>query len=233
MSSKILEYQDLEKKLRNIKKENQNADDEKALQALNATIKDAQAKILALEETSKSLLATLDKLMGVQKKGLAYVEKCKKTNLDSMSIDDLKDFETKAQQTLKQLSELETRISQHKAEVKNVVLDYKMYRKQILDAKEKREALKDKSAQQLQQIQPKIDAIKAEMAELEKEIEAPVLAKYKSLKQDGIFPVVVPLVERRCGGCRMELSSVALDKLKTGGVYECEQCRRLIYLDKE
>ena len=229
MINKLLEYQEIDKKLRKIKRE---ANGESGnLQDLNASIKDAQNKILELEETSKDLLSSLNKLMEVEKKGIAYVSKYERANFDSMTDAELADFEAKAIQTSKQLAELETRISAHNAEVKRVVLDYKMYRKRILDAKEKREQLKTQAPQAQQE--PDIEGLKHKMAELEKQIEPNKMAKYKALKQDGVFPVLVPLAEKRCGGCRVELSSTALDKLKNGGVYECEQCHRLIFADND
>jgi len=233
MSNKLLEYQELDKKLKKIKKEENTLSAEKVVENLNKIIKDSQAKILELEETSKKLLETLNKLMEVQKKGISYVEKCNNVNIDDMSEAELKDFDLKTSQTAKQLAELDTRIASHNAEVKKVVLDYKMYRKKILDAKEKRESLKTSTTEKTEQSAPQVDDLKKQMAKLEKEIEPAKLAKYKALKQDGIFPVIVPLVDRRCGGCRMELSTAALDKLKNKGVHECEQCRRLIFIENE
>ena len=230
--SKLLEYQELDKKYKKMKKES-GASPEKTVEGLNKIIKDSQTKILELEETSKKLLETLNKLMEVQKKGISYVEKCSKMDIDKMSEAELKDFDVKTSQTAKQLAELDARFASHNAEVKKAVLDYKMYRKKILDAKEKREALKAQSSEKSQSSEPQLEDIKKQMAKLEKEIEPAKLSRYKALKQDGIFPVIVPLVDKRCGGCRMELSNAALDKLKANGVHECEQCRRLIYIEKE
>ena len=230
--NKLLEYQELDKKLKRLKKDSNSASADKLVENLNKVIKDSQNKILELEETSKKLLETLKKLMEVQKKGISYVEKCNQMSIENMSEAELKDFDVKTSQTAKQLAELDSRISAHNAEVKKVVLDYKMYRKKILDAKEKRETLKAESSEKTQSNEPEIDEVKKQMAKLEKVVEPAKLAKYKALKQDGIFPVVVPLVDKRCGGCRMELSNSALDKLKLNGVHECEQCRRLIYIEK-
>lgn len=232
MGSKLLEYQKIDIELKKLKKESAENGTPKAksVDDLNTSIKNCQNKILELEETSKGLLESFKKLMEVYKKGLAYVQKNKNTDINKMSQEELKDFEVKMSQTAKQLSELETRILNHNQEVKKVVLDYKMYRKKILDAKEAKENLKtdDEPVQD-----DKTASLLAQKAELEKTIEPSKLAKYKSMKQDGIFPVLVPLVDKRCGGCRVELSSVALDKLKNGEVYECEQCRRLIYVKKD
>ena len=135
MNNIILEYQELDKKIKNIKNEVSGGSAQKNLDSISNSIKVWQTKILELEETSKELLSSLNKLMEVEKKGIAYVEKCKKMNLDKMSKEELEDFDTKASQTAKQLAELEARITAHNAEVKKVVLDYKMYRKKILDAK--------------------------------------------------------------------------------------------------
>ena len=233
MDNKILEYQELDKKIKKIKQEVSGGSVQKNIDNLTNSIKTWQTKILELEETSKQLLSSLNKLMEVEKKGLAYVQKCQNTDLDKLSKEELADFDAKASQTAKQLAELEARISAHNAEVKKVFLDYKMYRKKILDAKEKRDSLKAESEQKLQDKQPDIEGLKKEQQALEKQIEQNVLAKYKSLKQEGIFPVYVPLVDKRCGGCRVELSASALNQLKSGGCYECERCRSIIYLGKE
>ncbi len=233
MSSKLLEYQELDKKLKNIRKETGTLDDQKVLQTLNNTIKDAQGKIKELEEASKQLVVALNKLMGVQKKGIAYVQKCKDTDIEKMSGEELADFDAKTTQTAKQLAELDARILAHNNEVKKIVMDYRAYRKIILDAKDKKEVIKNASADKLAKAQPQIDAIKKDMLALEKDIDASKLTRYKALKADGIFPVIVPLTEKKCGYCRVELSKSALDTLKTNGVYECENCRRLIYVDKD
>lgn len=233
MSNKLLEYQKLDIELKKVKKELNNNQSTKSVENLTGSIKDWQNKILELEETSKTLVSSFKKLMEVQKKGLAYVQKSKNMSIENMTDAELADFDAKMSQTAKQLAELETRILNHNQEVKKVVLDYKMYRKKILDAKDARENLRSQSAEKVQESTPNIDAIKAKQLQLEKEIEPAKLAKYKAMKQDGIFPVYVPLVEKRCGGCRMELSAAALDKLKSGELYECEQCRRIIYSTKD
>ena len=177
--SKLLEYQELDKKIKKIKKESGNGNLEKTVENLNKVIKDSQTKILELEETSKKLLETLNKLMEVQKKGISYVEKCSNIDIESMSEEELKEFDVKTTQTAKQLAELDSRISSHNAEVKKAVLDYKMYRKKILDAKEKREALKTESSEKSQSNEPQLEELKKQMAKLEKEIEPEKLNKYK------------------------------------------------------
>ena len=142
---------------------------------------------------------------------------------------ELEDFAVKTKQTANQLEELAKRFAEHQNNVKTVVQNYKVARKNWIDCKTKRDALKQKQEEANNSSQPEIEKLKEEMAKLEKSIQATNLAKYKNVKQDGIFPVLVPLQENRCGGCRMLLSTSAIEKLKAEGLYECEQCRRLIY----
>lgn len=234
MDNNILEYQKLDVELNKIRKELNNNQTQKDAQQLSASIKEWQLKILQLEQRAEKLMEELTKLLEVQKKGIALVEKFAKMDLSKLSVDELKEVDVKTSQTAKQLAELDSRISAHNAQVKNVVLDYEMYRKKILNAKQKREESKQKTDELSQQKSGDIDGIKKQLLALEKKIEPSKLAKYKALKQDGIFPVLVPIIDNntRCGGCGMGLSKAGIDKLKNNGVYECEneKCHRLIYI---
>ena len=231
MDKKILEYQKIDIKLHKIKKEISNQSVSGMSTELVNQVKQWQNKILALEEDAKRLIEELKKLVEVQKKGIALVYKYKNTDIDKLSVDELKDFDAKTMQTANQLAELDSRIAKHTAQVKKVVLDYEMYRKKILSAKQKRDEQKQSVATIKSQKEPDLEELKSKLLSLEKTINPNIIGRYKLLKQDGIFPVLVPLVDNRCGGCQMQLSAGALDKLKNNGTLECEQCRRIIYLD--
>ena len=81
----------------------------------------------------------------------------------------------------------------------------------------------------LNEIQPQIDKQKQEIKSLEKDLDQNFLGKYKQRRADKIYPVFVPAVEKSCGGCRMELPSASLERLKNKGFLECEHCGRIIY----
>ena len=78
-------------------------------------------------------------------------------------------------------------------------------------------------------LQPKIDELTETLSKMEKDLNKEDFAKYKQLKNDNIFPVFVPINEKVCSACRMEVPSAKLDKLKNEKYIACEQCRRLIY----
>ena len=230
MDNNLLKYQELDKSLI-AKLNNSDSKLKTDLQNAIAETKKWQANILELEQISKKLLEEYNKLMQVQSKGVAFVDKFNNVDIDKMQVTELEDFALKTKQTANQLEELAKRITEHQNNVKTVVQNYKVARKNWIECKTKRDDLKQKNEDELKKNQPEIEAIKKEMISLEKTIDGAKIAKYKSTRQDGIFPVLVPLQENRCGGCRMQLSTSAIEKLKVDGLYECEQCRRLIYFE--
>ena len=71
--------------------------------------------------------------------------------------------------------------------------------------------------------------VEAKMSSLEKEIDEDLMSKYKTLKSDKIFPVFVGFNDGHCSGCRVEIPTSKVNKLKTDGTIVCEQCHRIIY----
>ena len=67
------------------------------------------------------------------------------------------------------------------------------------------------------------------MSALEKDIPQDIFAKYKTLKGDKIFPVYVALDNGHCSGCRVEIPTSKVNKIKAEGSIVCEQCHRIIY----
>lgn len=94
------------------------------------------------------------------------------------------------------------------------------------EAKKKFDALKKELA-------PKIEEFKTKLTELAKGIDKEVFSKYQSLRKDKVLPAFVKAVDNdRCGGCMMQQSLTAVNKLKEKGTIECESCRRIIYWEE-
>jgi predicted nucleic acid-binding Zn-ribbon protein len=67
------------------------------------------------------------------------------------------------------------------------------------------------------------------MKSLEKDLNPELFAKYKAIKNDKIFPVFVSFANGNCSGCRVEIPTSKINKLKSEGSIVCEQCHRIIY----
>ena len=116
--------------------------------------------------------------------------------------------------------------------IKNSLKEFETTKNTIIKAKQKYNEFKSKYEQGVKSVEPKIKALEEEMKSLEKEIDAEIIAKYKSAKADKIFPVYVNFANGHCSGCRVEIPTNKINKLKTEGKIICEQCHRVILYTK-
>ncbi len=229
---KYLEYQKLDSELFKLEREISKNEHKKDAQAMVNFVKDAQAKILKLDEMSKQTYAEFEKLKQVQQKGFSLVEKYSKQIGGTPTEAELQDLKAKLSQTASQLNELEKRMLSYEKKAKSLLQEFDSIKKKMAVAKSRHQESKGKFDEYYKSRQPEILELKQKIENLEKTLDENFVNKYKTLKQDGIFPVLVPLVDKRCGGCRMELSSIALEKVDENGRLECPSCRRLIYVKK-
>lgn len=230
---KFLEYQRLDTELFKLEREISKNEHKKEAVAMVNFVKDSQAKIIGMEQNSKQILADIEKLKQVEQKGVSLVEKYSKQVSNAKEESELKELNAKIKQTANQLSELENRLLSQEQKAKKLLQDFDATKKKVAVAKTRHQESKDKFSEYYKSRQPELNAIKQKISELEKTLDPNFVAKYKTLKQDGIFPVLVPLIDKRCGGCRMELFSGAVEKIMANGKLECPSCRRLIYLKQE
>lgn len=231
--SSIIEFQKLEEDLIKLQKEISNNPDKKNAQEMKSFVMESQKKSASLDREAKSLIEELEKLTEVQAKGIALVEKFNLQNVEGLSLEELKELDSKIRQAQKHLNELDNRLRANNEKIKKVLQDFNDNKKRSAIARQKHAESKTNFDEFYKQKQPKLDEIKNKMIEMQSKLDSADFAKYKALRQDNIFPVYVPLIQdSRCGGCRIELPSNNLERLKKLGKLECEQCRRIIYVKK-
>lgn len=229
---KILEYQKLDTDLFRLEREINKNEHKKNAQAMVSYVKEAQNQILELDRQANRLYQDFQKLKQVEEKGIDLIEKYSRQFGDNLTPEQLKDLQTKISQTTRQLRELENRFVASEKKAKQFIADFDNLKKKANVAKSKHQESKSKFDEYCAQKEPEIKAIKDKISALEKQLDAGFVNKYKTLKQDGMFPIVVKLVDSRCGGCRMELPSKELEKIRQNGKLECPSCHRLIYIEK-
>lgn len=229
---KILEYQKLDTDLFRLEREINKNEHKKNAQAMVSYVKEAQNQILELDRQANRLYQDFQKLKQVEEKGIDLIEKYSRQFGDNLTTEQLKDLQTKISQTTRQLRELENRFVASEKKAKQFIADFDNLKKKANVAKSKHQESKSKFDEYCAQKEPEIKAIKDKISALEKQLDVGFVNKYKTLKQDGMFPIVVKLVDSRCGGCRMELPSKELEKIRQNGKLECPSCHRLIYIEK-
>ena len=228
----ILEYQKKDAELIKLERTLKNNENKKIFTQMISVVKDAQNKSNALEKQAGELFAGYNDLKKTYEDNIKSANIVIGKNLETSSLQDLETMEEIASNIISNLSILEKKLLQEAEQVNAVLVEFDQTRKRYNLARDKYSKHKELYDEQCKDLEPQIAEKTKEVKKLEAGIDADILAKYKQRRQDNIFPVLVPCIDKACGGCRMELPYANLATLKTKGVLECEHCRRIIYVNE-
>lgn len=228
---KILEYQKLDIELNKLKKSSLNSADRANLAKLKSYIVDSHNKGYKLEDDAKDLLNDYIKLKKQYDENCEKVQKLTNINMSDVSLDKVEGLLYQINSLSSELFLLERNINIIMTKIKESLKNFDITKKNIIKAKEKYNECKEICEKEVQAIAPKVKEIESKMKALEKEVSSDLLTKYNSIKADKIFPVFVALDNGHCSGCRVELPTGKINKLKSEGTIVCEQCHRIIYFN--
>lgn len=226
----ILEYQRLDIELRKVKKSSSENLDTTNINKLKAYIMEASEKGKNLENGAKDLLQEYSKMKDEYDRNYKKVQELTARSLESIEMNDVDGILAEINNLSQQLFLLERNINLFITKIKNSLKEFEVTKNNMIKAKQKYNDMKSKYEKGLEVTAPKIKEIEDKMKAKEKTIDPELLAKYKSMKNDKIFPVFVSLNDGHCAGCRVEIPTSKINKLRTDGKIVCEQCHRIIYL---
>ena len=229
MLTQILNYQATEAKLIKLQRELNNNKAKDSLAKMVATVKQEQANLITLENQAKEIFDGFEKCKAEYAQVEKALEKLIATPIDDKGEKELADLNKKITDMANKLSNLGRSVSKSSMLANQILKDFERVKKNIIISKEKHKQAKEEYDKVLTTLEPQIEDVKKQLASLEKQIDPKIMARYKQSRNDGIFPVFVPLNGKSCGGCSMSLSAAYESKLNANGYVECEQCRRLIY----
>lgn len=230
MIEKLLQYQKLDLELLKLNRELASCPEKATMNKMIAFVKDAQNKSSMLERKAKDLLAEYNTVKNAYDETLKNVEKLTKLDASKLDNDKLQEMSNQVNVASSELFGLEKKLNVISSKAKEVLKEFDMTKSNVIKARTKHRESKEQYEKRIESLEPKKNEILAKMAELEKEADKTMLAKYKSIKNDNIFPVFVPLHGNLCGGCRMVIPSGQLDKIKSAKIARCEQCGRILYI---
>jgi len=225
----ILDYQKIDGKIYQLERQlNQSVNKQKCIE-LSQVAKDSQLKSSKLEQQATQIANDIQNLFSVADQNKAKIKQILSQDVEKMTEEQIKnsiELKDKLVQNLNILDKKATKL----AEMANAVLaEFNKTKTLYKNAGEKYKEFKESYDKEAQEINPKIDELKAELVKLEKDIDKKLLEDYKKRRSDRIFPVFVPLSNKSCGGCHMEVPMSSISKLEKEGVLVCENCRRIIY----
>lgn len=230
MIQEFLNYQKLDGELIRLEKELDNNENKKQANLMIKFVKDATEKTKQLDNEANKLVEELKKLEEVEKKGISHVEKLMKQDINALSEEELADLEHKISSASRNLKELEKRLRAQTDRINEALKEFENTKKKIYIARQKHKENKDSYDVYLKEAEPKINSLKQQLKQMEKSLDKELFEKYKELRKDGMFPIMVPLLEEKvCGGCRTNLPSSTIERIKQHGTIRCENCRRIIF----
>lgn len=228
--NKILEYQKLDLELNKIKKSNINSVEKNNMNKVKGYIVDAHNKGMTLEQDANSLLEDYKNLKKQYDSNSKKIQELINTDLNNVTLEDTDGILSTINSLSSELFLLERNINIIINKIKQSLKDFEVTKNNMIKARGKYNELKLAYEKSMKNIEPKIKEIEDKMKALEGEIDSTILAKYKTMKNDKIFPVYVSFDNGHCSGCRVEIPTAKANKLKNDGTIICEQCHRIIYL---
>lgn len=227
MLEKMLQYQEIDKKAKNIKDLLQNSECKKKMQECKAFFGGVDEKVALLDNEACSIAIKVENL---QK---SFEENTGKIDEYSELIDtceDNKELEYlmgKVSKLKSAINEIQTQITSLKKESVVIINKYKKLREtsdslkaEYLSNKAEYEKLKESKKDEMKQIED-------QLKEMEKDLDKKFLSDYKEVRAQ-YFPVLVKLNGNSCGYCGMELSQSALNSAGENLYIKCDECHRLL-----
>jgi uncharacterized protein len=233
---KLYDYQlidlSLEQEMENLK----NTDIRKRLQKIHNYLRKQQSGIKKLEqslivkqndvsdanEQLGQLLTSIESLS-------AEIKQANDDEIDLVDVNYVKDLVAEQEKILDNLQRQKKKLEMIVESANGADEKLKAVLTNVTKAKKEFADLKTKHDLEIEEAQPKIDAIKKKLTKAEKTMDADLVAKYKKIKSN-ISPAIADVSNSKCMGCHMDIPSSRLSKIQQGKVLECESCGRILYL---
>ena len=223
----MLQYQKLDMELKKIQRSINSSEEKEVMNKMISYVKEAQNVSNVIENKASKLVNDYFNLKKSYDNNVKKVEKL--TSSMPKNEEELKSAYAQINSLSSELFMIERNLNIVINKAKETLKEFEVTKNNVIKARSKHKTSKENYEKLLKDTEPKINEIKAKMKAMEKDINPSLFEKYKSMKNDNIFPVFVPLLDgKTCYGCRMEVASSKLNKLQSEPFIHCEHCGRLI-----
>ncbi len=233
MLEEILEYQKLDAKLVAVEQEIANSKAKKVVNQMAEFVKTAQMGLVNIEKNASTLIQEYEELNTKFENLLKEVETITKIKFDDLDNTNLIEQEKRANECVAELLVVEKNISNLSKKINNTLKEFDTTKAKGMQAKQRHTQGMKEYNDLVNKKETEIAHLKSELLKIEKSVDKKLLEKYKKMREDKKFPVFVPLISNSCGGCSMQLPTSQLNKLEQAGMMECENCRRVIFINKK
>jgi predicted nucleic acid-binding Zn-ribbon protein len=229
MVETLKQYQELEGKTKRINDEINRSEEAKTFRKLGQFLKEAQDESKKMEGRASDLNMSYSKLHEQFTKSVSAVSDLESGVDHAEDADELNYVAKRVSELTKSIGILEREISTVQKEMEDIVKRYENLAAKLPVAQKQYADAKNTVAKMRKDKDGEFETLKAEAEKLEKKIDPVLLASYKRLRDQGIFPAYVQLNEgNKCGGCQMDIPSGTVSKLDDTNFIICENCGRMV-----
>ncbi len=225
----MLEYQKVEAEVVKLEKQLEQNPDKIQAQKMISAFKSSQQQAENLEKEAARAVEEFNKVKAIYETNEKLAQKLSSIDVDKLEDEKVDKLNKDLEDVLNNLNIVERKLMALNKNVEEILKNFEQAKKNASIAKanytKAKTAFESVSASQNENIAK----LKSILAKLAKTVDGDILKKYQALRQDKVFPVFVPLSSNLCGGCRMNLSVVDINKMKDQGYVVCENCHRIIY----
>ncbi len=232
MVKALLAYQIQDAKLKEIEKTLAGSEERKKMSS-------AKKYILGVEDNVNKLDDRALELKGIYAKTAEEQKKLQEQQIELAeaisSVNDGKEASfliKKADELIAKIKALNSQASKIAEEIKGIVAEYDKIKATTKAAQVQYKENADKYKELESSLKETKESVEKELSALKKEVDAKLMERYLKKRADKMYPIIYAVKGNACGACRMELSMADMNKLKNGEVIDCEQCGRMIYLEK-
>ncbi len=227
----LIAYQAEDRKIWAIEKELAGTEERKKYVQARKFLKTAQPMLDGYDAKAATLASELSGLEGLYEKNVELLKEFDEIDFGELENEEgeLAYLKKKALALADTLKSLKRDLSSVKEKMEKVTAEYADLKAKCLSAQKQYKKYKEAYETIAAGKEGEIQAIRAAMADIAKDIPADILERYQGKRKEGVWPVLSSLKDRSCLMCGMELPPAEISKITVSGVIECEHCHRLLY----
>ncbi len=230
--TQLLKYQQKDAELLAIEQEVAGSEARKKYVQTKNFIKKASEKLDQLEGKSQELLLLMERLNNKYAEITDVLKDFE--NLDELvnSGADISFYQRNAAQIADSIKALKADIANLTTAAKETAEEYQALKKKVIAAQKQYPVAQAEYQEYNNSKKAAASAITAELEEIAKDIDENIMRKYQAKRSERIFPIICAIKADRCPKCGMELSIAGKEIVASGKGVECENCHRILYLEK-
>lgn len=236
MITQLLEYQNIDAKLREIETEISQSEERKKAVAAQNFLKSVNDNLALLEKRAEELVGKYNESIALYKRLNGEISEYGDVE-EYDDVEQLNYIKKKSQELLDEINNLSNCIEQISKEMTAVLKEFSQLKAKTKEAKSQYSEFVPKYNALKASKEDEMKKIKAELAKIEKDIPKEDMELYKTKRKDKIFPVLYAVQvfgkKPHCSRCGTEFPMACFDSLKKGSLVECDSCHRLVYYKGE